>query len=134
MTEQELLEAQPTTVPTDTRAIEDGITRRNVARIAYRAKIKSLLDESSDERLADIWQRAYSFSVELPDRREIIEDLADLAEALRPSPDAMEAGRLCRLIETYQLPSRVPWVNGNSIYTNPSGRQRAAARRRSATL
>ena len=102
MTEQELLEAQPTAVLTNnSRAIEDDITRRTVARTAYRAKIESLLDESSDERLADMWQRVYRFPVEVPDRRAIIEDLADLAEALKPSLDGMKADRLCRLIEKY---------------------------------
>ena len=102
MTEQELLEAQPTAVLTNnSRAIEDEITRRTVARTAYRAKIESLLDESSDERLSDMWQRVYRFPVEVPDRRAIIEDLADLAEALKPSLDGMKADRLCRLIEKY---------------------------------
>jgi hypothetical protein len=85
----------------NSRAIEDDITRRTVARNAYRAKIESLLDESSDERLADVWQWVYHFPIELPDRREIIEDLADLAEALKPSLDGMQADRLCRLIENY---------------------------------
>ncbi|MGA2619880.1 MAG: hypothetical protein ABSF26_19880 [Thermoguttaceae bacterium] len=89
----------------NTRAIEDDITRRTAARKAYRAKIESLLDESRDERLADVWQCVYHFPIdpahELPDRRGIIEDLADFAEALRPSLDGMMADRLCRLIEKY---------------------------------
>ena len=87
--------------PDNSRAIEDDITRRTVARSAYRAKIASLLAETSDERLADVWQRVYHFPAELPDRREIIEDLADLAEALKPSLDGMKVDRLCRLIENY---------------------------------
>jgi hypothetical protein len=76
-----------------------------VAEPTYRAKIESLLDESRDERLADVWQRLYPFPIdpayELPDRRGIIEDLADFAEALQPSLNGMKADRLCRLIEKY---------------------------------
>ena len=83
------------------RAIKDGAAGRTAARKAYRAKIESLLDESSDERLANMWQRVYRFPVEVPDRRAIIEDLADLAEALQPSLDGMKAERLCWLIERY---------------------------------
>jgi hypothetical protein len=91
------------------RAINAGVikhdtTRRTAARKAYRVKIESLLDESRDERLADVWQRVYPFSIdpayELPDRRGIIEDLADFAEALQPSLDSMKADRLCRLLES----------------------------------
>ena len=77
------------------RAIKDDTTRRTAARKAYRAKIESLLDESRDERLADVWQRVYPFPIdpasELPDRRGIIEDLADFAEVLQPSLDGMKA-------------------------------------------
>ena len=80
-------------------------TTRIAARKAYRAKIESLLDESRDERLADIWQRAYPLPIdpayELPDRRGIIEDLADFAEVLRPSLGCMKSHRLCRLLEKY---------------------------------
>ena len=87
------------------RAIKDDTTRRTAARKAYRAKIESLLDESKDERLADVWQRVYPFPIdpayELPDRRKIIEDLADFAVVLQPSLDGMKADRLCRLIENY---------------------------------
>ena len=87
------------------RAIKDDTTRRTAARKAYRAKIESLLDESRDERLADVWQRVYPFPIdpayELPDRRGIIEDLADFAEVLQPRLDDIKAGRLCRLIEKY---------------------------------
>jgi hypothetical protein len=87
------------------RTVKDDTTRRTAARKAYRAKIESLLDESRDERLADVWQRLYPLPIdpasELPDRRGIIEDLADFAEALQPSLDGMKADRLCRLIEKY---------------------------------
>jgi hypothetical protein len=87
------------------RAIKDDTTRRTAARKAYRAKIESMLDESSDEPLADVWQRSYPFPIdpaaELPDRRGIIEDLADFAEVLQPSMDGMKANRLLRLIEKY---------------------------------
>jgi hypothetical protein len=83
----------------------DDTTGRTAARTAYRARIESLLDESGDEPLADVWQRVCPFPVdaacELPDRRGIIEDLADFAEVLRPSLDGMQAHRLCRLIEKY---------------------------------
>ena len=79
--------------------------QEGAARKAYRAKIESLLDESRDERLADVWQRVCPFPIdpayELPDRRGIIEDLADFAEAIQPSLDGMKADRLCRLIEKY---------------------------------
>ena len=88
-------------------AIKDGATRRIAARNAYRAKIKSLLDESRDERLAEMWQRVCPFAVdpayELPDRRGIIEDLTDFAEAIQPSLDGMKADQLCRLIEKYAV-------------------------------
>ncbi len=87
------------------RTVKDDTTRRTAARKAYRAKIESLLDESRDERLADLWQWLYPFPIdpasELPDRRGIIEDLADFAEALQPSLDGMKADRLCWLIEKY---------------------------------
>ena len=80
-------------------------TRQAAARKAYRAKIESLLEESKDERLADVWQRVCPFPIdpayELPNRRGIIEDLADFAEVLQPSLDGMKANRLCRLIEKY---------------------------------
>jgi len=74
-------------------------------RKAYRGKIESLFDESRGERLADVWQRVYPLPIdpacELPDRRGIIEDLADFAEVLQPSVDGLTAHRLCRLIEKY---------------------------------
>ena len=86
-------------------AIKDNTARKTAARKAYRARIESLLDESSDERLADVWQRVYPLPIdpacELPDRRGIIEDLADFAVVLRPSLDGMQANRLCRLVEKY---------------------------------
>ena len=86
-------------------SIKDDTTRGTAARKAYRAKIESLLDASRDERLADVWQGVYPFPIdptcELPDRRGIIEDLADFAEPLQPSLDGMKADGLCRLIEKY---------------------------------
>ena len=86
--------------------IRDRTARRKAAaRKAYRAKIESLLDESSDEQLADVWQRVCPFPIDpaydLPDRREIVLDLADLAVVLRPSLDGMQANQLCRLIEKH---------------------------------
>lgn len=105
MTEQALLEARPTAALTGTRTIEDDIIRRTAVRKGHRASIASLLDESSDERLADVWQQVYAFPIdtayELPDRQEIIEDLTDLAAVLRPSLDGMTAEQLCWLIEKY---------------------------------
>ena len=81
------------------------LTRRVAARKAYRAKIESLLDESRDERLADMWQQVCPFPIDqayaFPDRQGIIVDLADFAEALQPSQDCMKADQLCRLIEKY---------------------------------
>lgn len=89
----------------NTTAIRSGTTRRNAARRAYRAKIESLLDESRNERLAAMWQQVCSFAVdpayELPDRRGIIADLIDFAEAIQPSLDGMKTDQLCRLIEKY---------------------------------
>ena len=85
--------------------INGDATARISAREAYRARIESLLDESEDEQLAAVWQRVCPFPVdpayELPDRQGIIEDLADIAEVLRPSLRDMKAIRLCRLIEKY---------------------------------
>jgi hypothetical protein len=51
--------------------------------------------------MADVWQRVYRFPIELPNRRGIIEDLADFAEVLQPSLDGMMTDRLFRLIEKY---------------------------------
>lgn len=72
---------------------------------AYRARIESLLNESSDERLAGVWRRVYPLPVDLdgklPDRRGIIVDLADFAEVLQPNLDGMPAHRLCGLVEKY---------------------------------
>ena len=79
--------------------------KRTAGRKAYRAKIESLLNELNDEPLADVWQRVCPLPIgpayELPDRRGIIEDLADFAEVLRPRLGGMEANRLCRLVEKY---------------------------------
>jgi hypothetical protein len=87
------------------RAIKNDATRSTVARNAYRDQTVSLLDELSDERLADVWEWVCPFPIDLaydlPDRRGLIEDLADFAEALQPSLDGMEADQLCRLIEKY---------------------------------
>lgn len=89
----------------NTTAIGNGTAGRTAARKAYRAKIESLLAESRDERLADMWQQVCPFAVdpayELPDRRGIIKDLTDFAEAIQPSLDGMKANQLCRLIEKY---------------------------------
>jgi hypothetical protein len=86
-------------------AIKDDTARRTVARKAYRARIESWLNESSDERLADVWQRVYPLPIdpacELPDRRGIIEDLAVFAGVLQPSLNGVSAHRLCRLVEKY---------------------------------
>src|SRR5208337_3063923 len=91
--------------PGNAGAIKDGAMRRDLARKAYRARIESLLDDSSDAPLAEAWQRVYPFPIdaasELPDRRGIIEDLADFAEVLQPGLDGMKANRLCLLIEKY---------------------------------
>jgi hypothetical protein len=86
-------------------AIKNDTARRTAARKAYRASIESLPDESSDERLAEVWQRVCPFPIdpayELPDRRGIIEDLADFAGVLQPSLNGVSAHRLCRLVEKY---------------------------------
>lgn len=86
-------------------AVKSEVLMKIAARKAYRAKIASLLNKSRDERLADVWRRVYPFPIEspheLPDRRGIIEDLADFAVALRPSLSGMPAHRLCQLVEKY---------------------------------
>ena len=73
--------------------------------MSEQTKIEFLLAESRNERLANVWQRVCPFSVdpayELPDRRGIIADLADFAEALQPKLGGMKGNRLCRLIEKY---------------------------------
>jgi hypothetical protein len=98
-------ELQRRVSPANSTAIKGAAARRTAARKAYRAKIEALLGESRDERLAGVWQRVCPFRLdpayELPDRRGIIEDLADFAEVLRPSLDGMKAHRLCRLVEKY---------------------------------
>ena len=85
-----------------------GNNRRTAAAKAYRAKIESLLAESGDEPLADVWQRVCPFHIDLgcevPDRRGIIEDLADFAEVLKPNLNGMKPRRLCWLIEEYAVP------------------------------
>lgn len=80
-------------------------TRRAAARKARRAKIKSLLNEWGDQPLAELWQRVCPLPIcaeyELPDRRGMIEDLADFAEMLLPAVDGVKTDQLCRLIEKY---------------------------------
>ena len=92
-------------IASNARAIEDDIARRTAARNAYRVKIESLLDTSRDAQLAVVWQRVYPLPInpanELPDRRGMIMDLADFAEALQPSLDGLKADKLCWLIEKY---------------------------------
>ncbi len=96
---------QPPAGPRNPRCTEDDATQRTAARKVYRAKIKSLLGESKDKQLADVWQRVCPLRIdparELPDRRGIIEDLADFAEVLQPSLSGMKAQRLCLLVEKY---------------------------------
>jgi len=87
------------------RGVHDDSARRAAARKAYRAKIESLLGESADSRLADMWQRVCPFRIErahdLPDRRAMIVDLADFAEVLQPNLEGMKPHRLCSLVERY---------------------------------
>jgi hypothetical protein len=67
-----------------------------------RAKIEALLDKANGEVLADLWQELFPCPAdELPERRAIIEDLADFAEVLRPRLADMGADQLCWLIEKY---------------------------------
>jgi hypothetical protein len=76
-----------------------------VAWTAYRAKIETLLDELSDKSLADGWRRVCPLSIGqacgAPDRRGMIQDLADFAVVLRPNLSGMKADRLCWLVEKY---------------------------------
>ena len=52
-----------------------------------------------------MWQLVCPFTIDPAyppsDRRGIIRDLTDFAEAIQPSLDGMEADQLCRLIEKY---------------------------------
>jgi len=97
--------------PGSATPINDDSGRRTAGRDAYRAKIESLLGESRDSRLADIWQRVCPLPIDpahdLPDRRGIIADLADFAEALQPSLEGMKSHRLCQLVERYASYQRV---------------------------
>jgi hypothetical protein len=68
----------------------------------YRAKAEALLDKSDGVLLARVWQMVFPCATDaLPDRRGMIEDLADFAEVLRPSLHGMQANKLCRLIAAY---------------------------------
>jgi hypothetical protein len=70
-----------------------------------RARIEAMLAELADERLLGAWMRVCPIAPEsaphAPDRRGIIRDLADLAEALQPKLAEMTAEELCRQIERY---------------------------------
>jgi hypothetical protein len=83
------------------RASNAKTGRRTAAR--HRAKNEALFDELATERLADLWQGLYPFPIdpdcELPDRQEIIEDLADFGLVLQPNSDGLTAEQLCWLID-----------------------------------
>jgi hypothetical protein len=63
-------------------------------------QIETLLDEVDDLVLEKLWRQIRPLYEEyLPDRQQIIEDLADFAEVLQPRLNGMRASQLCRLIE-----------------------------------
>ena len=74
-------------------------------RNAFRAKIEALLAELACEQLLRVWQQVCPFAIVsefgLPDRRGIIQDLADFAEVLQPSLEDMTANQLSRRVERY---------------------------------
>ena len=86
------------------RALE-AVAGGSKARKARCAKVKALLEEALDERLAFVWKRLCPFPIdaenELPDRQGIIEDLADFIEVLQPNLDGMKADQLRWLAEAY---------------------------------
>ena len=83
------------------------------ARANYRARIEALLDEANGEVLADVWQKVCPLRVDkLPQRHEVIEDLADFAKVLQPRLAGMQADELCRLIEKYAAPFRKTQTGG----------------------
>ena len=97
--------ARRTTAPVNARPGKINTCNRTAARKAYRARIESLLDQSSSKPLAEVWHRVcplpIGFGYEPPDRRGMIKDLADFAEALRPDLGGMQARGLCQLVERY---------------------------------
>ncbi len=115
--------------------IKDDTAGRDAVRQAYRSKIESLLDKAADEQLADVWQRTCPFAVdpahELPDRRGLIEDLADFAEVLHPNLDGMQARRLCRLVEKYAAYQPPPSDLPVSRPARPAGTRNCRGRKES---
>ena len=80
--------------------IETGIRTRTAIRTASITRIETLLDEVDDLVLEKLWRQIRPLYEEyLPDRQQIIEDLADFAEVLQPRLNGMRASQLCRLIE-----------------------------------
>jgi hypothetical protein len=106
------LDIRRTTVSVGGRPDSNDTRHRNAARKAYRARIESLLDQSGSKPLADVWHRVcplpIGFGYEPPDRRGMIKDLADFAEALRPDLGGMKAHGLCKLVEKYAAWERRP--------------------------
>jgi len=91
-----------------TRSPRSTLRRKSIlrtARMAYRARIESLLDESRDEQLVQLWQRVGvchdNWSHEMLDRRGMIVDLADFAMVLQLNLHGMTADRLVQRIEKY---------------------------------
>jgi hypothetical protein len=76
------------------------IGRRNV--VCRRSKIEVLLGGVTTPQLADLWRQLYPLPVEsdreLPDRRALIDDLADFGQTLQPNTDGLTADQLCRLV------------------------------------
>jgi hypothetical protein len=66
----------------------------------YRAKVEVLLGRADAALLSSVWQEVFPCVADkLPDRRGMIEDLADFAEVLRPQLAGMRPNQLCRLIQ-----------------------------------
>jgi hypothetical protein len=75
----------------------------------YRAKIEALFDELAAERLADLWQKLYPLPIdpdcELPDRRGIIQDLADFALVLQPGGACEMVGQAHKRLRVFSYRS-----------------------------
>jgi hypothetical protein len=70
-----------------------------------RAKVGLLFAELATDRLAGLWRRLFPLSVdsgrELPDRQEMIEDLADFGQVLQPNQDGLTADQLCWMLDKF---------------------------------
>jgi hypothetical protein len=79
-------------------------TRSGSAKV-YRAQLEAKLAELADRQLVEAWLLVCPFAVpracDMPDRLGMIQDLADIAEALQPSLQEATADQLCWLVKQY---------------------------------